>query len=175
MALKSNRRHMGGEIRKEMRNKGFYLNLTSMVDMFCIILVFLLVSYSVTDTALAPPKGMVLPSSISRALPETSVKIAIGLDQITLEDRPVVALNQGKLNAQDVQGLVIFPLYRELKAFASQHQDAKSSGQKVERRLILQGDKSIPFDTLKRVMFTAGQAEYEGFRFTVMRKEAMVQ
>lgn len=163
-------------MRHAMAGKGFYLNLTSMVDMFCIILIFLLVSYSVTDVALSPPKDLILPQSFSRQVPNLAIKVVISNQEIMVEDHSVVRLAQGRLKEEDVQGLVIFPLYRELKTIsdAKTAEEKEHPERKAERRIILQGDRSIPFETLKRVLFTAGQAEFEGFRFTVMQKGAAI-
>jgi biopolymer transport protein ExbD len=153
--------------------KPVYLNLTSMVDMFTIIVVFLLVSYSVSDVALAPPKDVRLPVSSSSTLPFISLKVVVSPRAIMIEDRPVVALNQGKLRQDDVQGMVIYPLYRELKAIMVEREksvEGVANAKPVDRKVVLQGDRSIPFDTVKRILFTAGQAEYDGFRLSVIRK-----
>lgn len=153
--------------RLEKLNKPFYLNLTSMVDMFTILLVFLLLTFSVTDVAFSPPKGVVLPGSVSTRVPSVLVKIAVSPDQISVEEKAVVNLQKGRVRPEDVQGLVIFPLYRELKAIV----DSKKQGDApFEKKIILQGDRTIPFSTLKRILFTAGQAEFEGFRFMTQQK-----
>jgi biopolymer transport protein ExbD len=161
----------GARLRAEA-NKPFYLNLTAMVDMFTIMLVFLLLTASVNDVAFTPPANVQLPTSRSERIPTLLVKVAISPTAISVEDRDIVSLEAGRVREEDSQGLVIFPLYRELKAIADAQsaQEKAIPDKKIDRRVVLYGDKSIPFATLKRVLFTAGQAEFEGFRFSVIRR-----
>jgi len=170
---KSSRKSKGLQLRKRFGGQVFEINLTSMIDMFTIILLFLLKSYSVADVSLSPPKDIHLPSSISEKVPHLSVKVDVGRETIHVDGRPVVYLRQGRIRKEDVRGLIILPLFHELNAiYKAKIQLAKNYPEKkFTREIILFGDKSIPFTTLKRVLFTAGQARFEAFRFSVMRKE----
>ena len=160
------------KIRLAFGSESSEVNLTSMIDMFTIILLFLLKSYSVTDVNLSPPKEIRLPNSVATAIPSLAVKVNMSPNKIEVDDHTVVYLNNGLLSKNDVQGLVIFPLYRELKTIASiKRAEAKENpDEEFKPQIILYGDKNIPYKTLKRVMYTAGQAQYEAFRFSVIRK-----
>jgi len=169
---KSSRKSKGLKLRKRLGGHTFEINLTSMIDMFTIILLFLLKSYSVADVSLSPPKDIRLPSSISEKVPHMSVKVDVGKEIILVDGRPAVYLRQGRFKKGDVRGLIILPLFYELNAIskAKIQLEKNHPEKKFNREIILFGDKSIPFSTLKRVLFTAGQARFEAFRFSVMRK-----
>ena len=83
-----------------------------------------------------------------------------------------MSLSLGQLRSQDVQGLVIYPLFRELKAVAAARLELekKDPTKPFVKKIVLHADRSIPFATIKRVLFTAGQADYESFHFVVLRK-----
>ncbi|HEY8272404.1 MAG TPA: biopolymer transporter ExbD [Pseudobdellovibrionaceae bacterium] len=55
----------------------FGLNITSMTDMFTILLVFLLQTYSTSNVELIPESGMRLPASSSNTNPVESIKVVV--------------------------------------------------------------------------------------------------
>ena len=159
-------------LKKRNYQHAFEVNLTSMIDMFTIILLFLLKSYSIADVNLSPPKGIQLPSSISDKVPHLAVKVDLGKGEINVDGRTVVYLRNGRLRQNDIRGLVILPLFDELNAISeAKIKLAKANpDQTFKREIILFGEKTLPFSTVKQVLFTAGQARFESFRFSVIRK-----
>jgi biopolymer transport protein ExbD len=169
--LKSHKAH-GLKMRRSLGAESTELNLTSMIDMFTIILIFLIKSYSVSDVALSPDSTIQMPYSTATEIPTIAVKVSMSQENISIDGRPIINLQNGRLQAEDVQGLVIFPLYRELKAIAvlKAEEEKQDPNREFKRQVLLYGDKRIPYGTLKRILFTAGQAEYETFRLSVIRK-----
>jgi biopolymer transport protein ExbD len=147
------------------------LNITSMMDMMTIILVFLLKSYSTQDISVAPSEDFELPVSTVKKAPEMAVNVVVSKKNIVVDGVPVLSLEkvpdpdnpgQSKLQVPEDQrnGQLIDPLLDELSKKAD---TAKNIGQQsgseehaFKGRLLIQCDKKLPFEVLRQVMYTAG-------------------
>lgn len=162
------------------------LNITSMMDMFTIILVFLLKSYSTSDISVAPSSNLEIPTSTSQKDPETAVNLVVSKKQIVVDGVYVLdvvevpdeeAPGQTTLSVaeDEKRGQVITKLYDRLleKAEAAKRlgEQAKSEEHAFKGRILLQCDRTLPFSLLREVMYTAGQAQFGEFKFVVYKSE----
>ncbi len=157
-------REIAGEIHE--------LNITAMMDMMTIILVFLLKSYAASAISLTQSEDVKPPISSTRAVPKDTVAVTITPRDILVGDRVVVPLENGQIPASMLQGRLVVPLdnalrreVEKLKLIASRNPSAPFS-----RELSVIGDRKIPYDLLLTVLYTAGQAELENYRFVVLQK-----
>lgn len=150
------------------------LPVTSMMDMFVIILVFLL---NFLDPAAAPEVEIALPKSHAEAATEAGRVLTISRDQIRVDGERVMtlALRDGAPALPDGtarQGRRIDPLYEHLVDVAPPILVAPSGAGQENRAseavLRVECDKGVPFSLLGDVLFTAGQAGYDQFRFVVI-------
>jgi len=162
------------------------LNITSMMDMMTIILVFLLKSYSTQDISVAPSEDLELPVSSVKKAPEVAVNVVVSKKNIVVDGVPVLNLehvpdedNPGQKKLQvpedERNGQLIESLLDELSKKA---ETAKDLGQQTgsddhsfKGRLLIQCDKKLPFEVLRQVMYTAGQAQFSEFKFVVYKQE----
>ena len=161
---KRKEREAAGEIRE--------LNITAMMDMMTIILVFLLKSYAASAISLTQSEEVKPPISSTRTVPKDTVAVTITPRDILVGDRVVVELENGQIPASMLQGRLVRPLDQalrrevdKLKQIASRNPAAPFS-----HELSIIGDKRIPYDLLLTVLYTAGQAELENYRFVVLQK-----
>jgi biopolymer transport protein ExbD len=96
------------------------LNITSLMDIMTIILVFLLKSYSTEDIQIAPSENLLLPVSSADRPPELAVNTVISKIAITVDGVDVVAVSGNQVGEQDKRGTLITPLFDSLKAAADQ-------------------------------------------------------
>ena len=148
------------------------LNLTAMMDMLTIILVFLLKSYAASAISLTQSEDVKPPISSTRAVPKDTVAVTITPKDILVGDRVVVELQNGQVPPGQLDGRLVKPLDQalrrevdKLKLIASRNHSAPFS-----RELSVIGDRKIPYDLLLTVLYTAGQAELENYRFVVLQK-----
>ena len=144
------------------------LNLTSMMDMFTIILVFLLKTYSTEGLLIQPSDNLTLPSSSIERSAEVGLDLVVSKESIAINHEEVEkvssALNQDELIIQNL--LEKLQLYaREAKRMEVQY------GTKFSGKVTIQGDKEIPYRLLVKVMATCGKAEYPNMRLVVYRQE----
>jgi len=148
------------------------LNITAMMDMMTIILVFLLKSYAASALMLTQSEDIKPPISSTRAVPKDTVAVTITPKDILVGDRVVVTLENGQVPANLLDGRLVKPLDQalrrevdKLKLIAERNPAAPFS-----RELSVIGDRKIPYDLLLTVLYTAGQAELENYRFVVLQK-----
>jgi hypothetical protein len=106
------------KIRKKSVTPSFALNITSMTDMFTMLLVFLLQSFAASNVQIDTEQGMSLPLSSSLVNPTRSTQVLVGKNDIKVDGQVVVQLDGGSLKAGDLDPRnknIIAPLLTTLK------------------------------------------------------------
>lgn len=160
--------------------EGGGLNITSMMDMMTIILVFLLKSYSTTDVSVTPSKDLQVPVSTARKPPKMAVNVVVSQKEIVVDGKSILDLGSYSdpetgaptvaVPAEKKRGQSIPELYEVLFDKAeSQKQINARLGEEFKGQILLQCDKRLPFEVIREVMYTAGQAQFSEFRFVVIK------
>jgi len=145
------------------------LNLTSMMDMFTIILVFLLKTYSTEGQLIHPSENLTLPWSTIENPPEIALDITVSQEWIMVNNDPVVRINE--VNESD--NLVIDSLGDVLTKFADEAKKMEETyGVRFSGKVTIQGDKKLPFSTILKVMATCGKSEYPNMRLVVYQRQS---
>lgn len=143
------------------------LNMVSLMDIFTILVFFLLVSSSSVQD-LPNTKKIQLPESVAEQLPKETVVIMVSDDDIVVQGRKVVDIDAAMRN----QNGEIKDLKEELTRLSGLKLSAVAAvdGKPVVRDVTIMGDKEIPFKLLKRIMLTCTKASYSNISLAVMRK-----
>ena len=155
-------------------NQDMGLNITSMMDMFTIILVFLLKSFGSNSVELKLAKDINLPSSISQKVPSNILSLIVSKNSILLDDKYVLDHVNGKIPSGylDDNNLKIIPLYKKFKYYADiQKNFSPEKTKKISGKILLQMDKNLSFEILRQIMYTAGLAGFDNFKFLTIKKE----
>jgi len=153
-------------VRMERHHKRFGgngLNLVSLMDIFTILVFFLLVNSS-SAQQLPSSKAVKLPESSAQQLPEETIILLVNNDQLLVQGR-VIALVSDVLSTE---GNLIQPLLDEMKiqAQSSFKENAEEEGLDVT----IMGDKQIPYKLLRKVLATLSEANYTNISMAVMKK-----
>ncbi|MBD3392163.1 MAG: biopolymer transporter ExbD [Chitinivibrionales bacterium] len=150
--------------------KGFRPQLTSLIDVMTILLIYLLKSFSSEGEIITVSKDLMLPESSAEKRPEQTVVITVNNSYVLAEDRRVA--NVDDVLASDE--LVIPGLYEWLGNRRAMTQKIEEHSDKVQFKgdITIQGDKRIRFRLLKKIMYTCGQQGYNNFSLAVLRKES---
>jgi biopolymer transport protein ExbD len=160
--------------RKEREAEGEIkeLNITAMMDMMTIILVFLIKSYSASSITVTASEDVRPPSSTTRIIPKDTIAITVTPRAILVGDKKRVELERNTVSKQDARGKLILPLdaalkkeIEKLKYIAERNPNAP-----FNHEVAIIGDKRVPYELLSSVLYTAGQNELENFRFVVIQK-----
>lgn len=135
-----------------------YASMTSLMDMFTIILMFLLSTFSSDTANISASKKFTLPESTASAPYQQRLAIQITTDEILVEGIVVAAVDEVLASEE----LLIEPLHKALEAEAKKSIFIAESNTEMElsREVVIQGEKSIPFQLIEKIMFTSGQIGY---------------
>ena len=140
------------------------MNLVSLIDVFTILIFFLLSNTGGVET-LASPRAVKLPESMSQKAPKETVLVVVTGSEILAGGRVVSSVAE----AMNVDGDMIQPLKAELDAQASREVIRKEN-EAESKRVTIMGDKDIPYRLLRKVMFTAARAGYSDVSFAVRQR-----
>jgi len=171
-------------LRKETRRRHHeheanFLNITAMLDMMTIILVFLLKSMSQTSASLPQNEDLTIPKSvlISEAAQE-GLPILISKSGLTVDDNTVCPVPsdathgvEGKYKRSGPNDLYIVPLANALKSWRDKDRQIRLATGKDPNasEAIIICDKDAPYRLLVEVLFTLGQSEFAKFHLMVLQ------
>lgn len=150
------------------------LIITSLIDFFSIVVIYLMKSYSAEGSILTNADNLMLPNSISTTKPkDINVQIAATSDMILLDNSPVVPTEDVRKISQDNPNPVIPQLEQKLKVVKEREEDEVKRGalNEFEGIATIQIDKNVDFDVLYKIMYTCGSAGYLKMNFAVMERE----
>jgi len=147
------------------------LNLTAMVDMMTMLVVFLLSTFSATGELLMSQKGVELPVAINDKDLERAAIITITRTEVTFEGEGMGTIES--LTDESVTDWKIAPLYERLQLYGYElaKQDMPEQKRAMLRGMVvLQADKGTPAKVLNRIMKTAYAAEFTEVMFAITKK-----
>ena len=150
------------------RNKGAgALNLVSLMDIFTILVFFLLVNSSDVET-LPNTKDLQLPESIADEKAKETVVILIGETDIIVQGTPVAKI----ADVMNIKGNDI-PALREALVSQNDRVLRRESQEDIAgREVTIMGDKEIPYRLLKKVMATCTASDYGQISLAVLQKSS---
>ena len=141
------------------------MNLTSLMDVFTILVFFLLVN-SGSPEVLETPKQMVLPESVVESKPRETVVIFIGTEDVVVQGEPVATVAAIASMGEGEIGPIIDRLaVLEDRIIGSSTQHVAGS-----QEITILADRSIPFDVIRRVMSTCTSQGYSKISLAVIQK-----
>ena len=150
------------------RNKGAgALNLVSLMDIFTILVFFLLVNSS--DVEVLPnDKDIQLPESIAEEKAKETVVIIVGDEDIIVQGTPVAKV----ADVLATQGNDIPELREALLSQNDRVLRREAQDDIAGREVTIMGDKDIPYRLLKKVMATCTQSDYGQISLAVLQKSS---
>ena len=147
--------------RKERNKTGLDMNLVSLIDIFT-ILIFFLMSSAAGVEILSPSKAVKLPQSSADKAPRETLVVTVSGTDILVEGRRVASVS----DAMAADGDLIAALKAELDLLAKR-QVIRPENQAQGKAITIMGDKDIPYRLLRKVMVTAARADFTDVSFAV--------
>lgn len=160
------------------------LQITSMADIFTILLVFLLKSFSTGISNITPGNEMTLPVATTKDQVEEALKIEISEGNILVDDKPATTLKGFKPDPGDVESDGTFrSLNTVLEAQKSQRAPASAppagsstQGESPEddqqdRPMMILADEKAPYAVIRSVMASAENSGYSQFKLVVVEDQ----
>lgn len=152
------------------------LNLTPMLDIFSILVTFLLMSYSTDPTNHETDPNLELADSVTLVNMDEIPSIVVSRKEILVNNVPIIQLEGGKVAEADSAQGAIPKVYQALKVIADTNKAAakelRGLGDEKKAKpgeLTLEMDKDHIYDLVNRVMRTGQQAEFVTFKLLVAK------
>jgi len=171
-------------LRKEIRRKSGeqeinFLNITAMLDMMTIILVFLLKSLSSSSASLPQSADLTMPKSVlTTEASQEGVAVLISRSQIVVDDNTVCTVPtdathgvEAKYKRSGPTDLYIVPLANALQGWRERDRQLRLATGKdpSASEAIVIADAGTPYRLLVEVLFTLGQSEFAKFHLMVLQ------
>lgn len=175
-----------GVLKRKQNRRGVtaVLSLTAMVDMFTVLVIFLLQNYNTTGEILYIPKEVILPKANRVADLKPAVVVTVSAKEVLIDRTPVATFGE-VLDAKDWVIPNLRDQVRTLLEKAKADQEAKfqnrvrtvvdkTLGKEEEdpdawRKVTLQADKGIDYLTLKKIMYSIYEAGGGPINFAVAK------
>lgn len=174
-------------LRSTKRNIVAVLSLTAMVDMFTVLVVFLLQNYQTTGEVIDLQDDVILPKASQVKELKPAHVVVVSPREITVDKRRVADLATVKASTEWEIPLLTAAIVDRFRAMEDSRKflglehirdavdQTKPGGQREKpedfRRVTVQADKSVDFLTIKKVMYTLYQAGASEINFAVIKNE----
>jgi biopolymer transport protein ExbD len=164
-------------IRNKKRKKrgNFDLDITSLLDILVILLIFLIKSYNSSGITMTVPEGIELPKSGSSNVNTAGIMIQVSKDKIWVDTKTVLDTANLPKHLFDHNAKRIVPLYDELvkkkdeiKTLSIQTAGKAKPFNGIVNLIV---DKSLKYSYVKKVMYTCASAGFKEYKFVVMSTE----
>jgi len=145
------------------------LMITSMMDMFTIILIFLLFQFSEKPETIHMMEEIELPTSSAKMDHTETIQLVLTQNSLQINDDLVAQVKKGNVVGLDPQNPKASVLYQRLQEqFA---QTVKNSDEKQPKEhILLLCDKRHSFKTINKIVKIAALAGYPNFQFAVLKE-----
>lgn len=161
--------------KKKRSTKGpIDVDITSLLDILVILLVFLLKSYNSSGVVIDIPDGITLPTSDSQSYNNPGTLVQVSKDKIWVDRKLILDSQNLPSKVYDQGNRRIIPLFNELvkKREEIEAVSKSSSGAtKFSGNANLVIDKSIKYSYMKKLMYTCAEAGFKEYKFIVMGQE----
>ncbi len=171
-------------LRKEIKRRAGepeinFLNITAMLDMMTIILVFLLKSMSSSSASLPQSNDLAMPKSVlTTEASQEGVAVLVSRSQIVVDDNVVCPVPadathgvEGKFKRTGPTDLYVVPLANALQSWRERDRQVRLATGKdpSSSEAIVIADSGTPYRLLVEVLFTLGQSEFSKFHLMVLQ------
>ncbi len=153
-----------------------YLNITPMLDLMTVILIFLLKSFAASASNVTV-ENLTLPHSTTKLEVTEALQLMITEKEILLDQKVIMELDErGAIKLEDLpdgaNGYLVKPLYDALADKADYFKRIEEyGGETFVGRVAIISDKKTAYKTIFKILYTSGRAEFGLFKLFVQKPE----
>lgn len=147
------------------RNRMGALNLTSLMDVFTILVLYLLVNQSAVEVV-EPPKDIKLPDSVAESKPKQTVVMMVSEEQILIQGEPIASYDD-VLNSKTG---VVEPVRATLQRLKENVIGLNTEAVAKSNEVTIMAHRTVPFKVLKTLMSSCTSAGYTTISLAVNQK-----
>jgi biopolymer transport protein ExbD len=141
------------------------INLTSLMDVFTVLVFFLMINSATVET-LQQPKQIRLPESVIEEKPRETVVIFVGHEQVLVQGEAVASIADILASGDGV----IEPIAVRLAELSESVIGLSTQTVAQSQEVTVLADKTIPFHVLKKIMATCTRQGYTRVSLAVVQK-----
>ncbi|WP_428309361.1 ExbD/TolR family protein [Hydrocarboniphaga sp.] len=164
--MSSRRRERRAERTVKRKNSAVVINIVSLIDIFAILVFYLLVNALVVEV-IPSPRSLKLPESAIKEQPRQTVTIIVTAEDVLVDNRAVMSTQQA-LKA-DVK--LLAPLKSALLLAPLMQVEGDTQNRLTRGEVNIVADKSIPYSLLKKVMATCTDTRFARISLAVVEKK----
>lgn len=138
--------------------------LTSLMDIFIVLVLYLLVNQS-DGVNIEPPARVVLPDSGVDTMPRPSIMVVLSEQDVKIQGESVVSMGEVKASNQPE----IEPIRQAIVRIKTEAEKKKDQAG-VATEVTIVADRGVPYKVLKKVMLSSSNAGYGKISFAVNQK-----
>lgn len=168
------RRRLFGGKKKKHGDGQVALQITSMADIFTILLVFLLKGLASDALQISPSSGTTLPAGVhTTSLNDKAIQVEISKSGILVEKEFVTPLQEYRLDGKALgKDGFITTLTERLNKERERQKLINQANEdvKIDSRVIVMSDQHVPFATMKPVLRSLASQGYSEIKFAVIKE-----
>mgnify|MGYP001812848236 FL=1 len=146
------------------------LNMVPLMDVFTILLFFLLINSTSSDVT-EPPKTIKLPASYVESKPRETVAVVVTEDEILVQGESVASTQEVLESAEpEIEAIMLRLLEQQKRVIGISERTVSDSAE-----VTVLAHKTIPFEILKKVMSSCTRAGYEKISLAVIQKSSQAK
>jgi biopolymer transport protein ExbD len=146
------------------------LNMVPLMDVFTILLFFLLINSTSSDVT-EPPKTVKLPASYVESKPRETVAVVVTEDEILVQGESVVTTQEVlETTEPEIEAVMLRLLEQQKRVIGISEKTVSDSAE-----VTVLAHKTIPFEILKKVMSSCTRAGYEKISLAVIQKSSQTK
>ena len=156
-------------MRRMMRHKrnAVKLNLTPLMDVFTVLVFFLMINSASTEI-LQQPKQITLPESVVESKPRETVVIFVGTEEVLVQGVPVARI----ADIEAAEGTEIAPISARLAELSESVIGLSTQAVAESQEVTVLADKSVPFSVVKKIMASCTASGYTRVSLAVVQRSA---
>jgi biopolymer transport protein ExbD len=143
------------------------LILTSLMDIFIVIVIYLLMNQALGVDIVAPPRSIKLPDSVVDVSPRQTVVMTVSNDDVVIEGERIATIAEVLASKDDFIKPVGVRMQQIRESYIGLNEESLANSTEVT----IMADRSIPFKILKKLMSTSSSAGYGKISLAVNNKE----
>jgi len=141
------------------------MSLTSLMDVFTILVFFLLVN-SASGPVLDPPKKITLPTSVAETKPAETAVVVVSPDAVMIQGQVVISYQDVAASKQEI----IPEITNRLKEIKKHVIGVSTKAVAESKKVTILSHKTVPFKILQKVMASCTMAGYDEINLAVIQK-----
>jgi len=150
------------------------LNLTALMDIFTILVFFLMVNSGDSQT-IKDTETILLPRSVADKMPKETLVLAVDDENLVIQNQTIATIADIHAMKNETSEDDIIPaLQAELERQAERRPETEEE-KILGRPITIQGDHEVPYLVLRKIMATAAMTGYRDISLAVVQQELKVE